>query len=564
MSALPLRHAVAAGAMAVLLLPGVAAATGPGTNNTYQLDNTASGTVTGFVFGGEGTAGSSSDPITSIANASSFAPANGMLDFPYYYSTTSSAYFGLTYSPPDGGIPLSFALGFGTAGSDWHQNDKLVYSQEDNGRETPVGYLKGDLGATAITTAAVSSNVVTIAATAHGYSAGDVVVISGLTGTGYENLNTVATVATVPDANSFTYALTAGDVSADAAGGAGITYAAFELTDQTIEASPGTGQHYRGTGSLTVEGSIPFSGGTTLGVKHVYTLAAGDQYVEVATTITNNSGASVSNINAWVGTSDDWIGTTDSPNKIKGDVRGSANTSSFNAACSGTTNAIIVNTDDEYVLLYSPAPGADTVLFDSYNDWNTDVLTLAPADSEFEVLDNDGSYALVLPYGTIANGAEKTLNWYYEGGQLGFTPPADCTGFAQAAYVSNLALSCTPDPVVEGAVVTCEVTGGDPGIDILWEADLGGVFATAGVTLDELGNGTFSFTAPPGSTGRSIAVRLVSWDVGDDVAVAGEAVPASLPAGGGPSGPAPALLVGALMAAVGLGLTRLRRAGAAA
>lgn len=561
-----LARAVSTAAAALVMLPTPALAVDPGTGNTYQLDNTVSGTVTGFVFGGTGTGATAPNPstaMTAISNGSSFAASNGMLESPAYYNTDQSLYFGLTYNPPTSMIPLSFALGFGTAGTDWHGNDKLVYSQEDNGRESPVlALLKGDIAATAITAASLTGNVVTITAAGHGYSAGDTAVVSGLTGTGFEDMNGIVAVASAADANTFTFALTAADVSSGAGGGAGVTYAGFELTDQTIEATPGTGQHYRGTGTMTVEGAIPFTGGTSLGVKHVYSLSASTQYVEVATTITNNTGASVSNVNAWVGTSDDWIGTTDSPNKIKGVIQGSANTASFNAACSGATNAIIVNSEDEYVLMYSPAAGADTILFDEYDDWNTNVLALDPADSEFEVFDADGSFALYLPFGTIANGASTTLNWYFEGGQLGFEPPADCTGFAQAAYVSRLALSCTPDPVVAGAVVTCDVTGGDPSIDILWEADLGGVFATAGVTLDELGNGRFTFTAPPGSTGRSIAVRLVGWSVSDDVAVTGAAsgLPTRLPAGGGPQGPAPALLVVGLMAAVGVLLSRLRPA----
>ena len=101
------------------------------------------------------------------------------------------------------------------------------------------------------------------------------------------------------------------------------------------------------------------------------------------------------------------------------------------------------------------------------------------------------------------------------------------------------------------------MTGGDPSIDILWEADLDGVFATTGVTLDELGNGTFRFTAPPGSSGRSIVVRLVSWSVSDSVAVSGQ--PARIPAGGGPVDRSPLALGLVLLLGAMVVMGRLRR-----
>jgi hypothetical protein len=130
---------------------------------------------------------------------------------------------------------------------------------------------------------------------------------------------------------------------------------------------------------------------------------------------------------------------------------------------------------------------------------------------------------------------------------------------ARPAAVSRLALECTPDPVVPGALVTCEITRGDPGIDILWEASFNPVVASTGVTLDENGYGKFTFVAPMAARGQSIAVDLVGWGVSDSVLVTGDAIPNRLPAGGGPSGPAPGVLVAGLMLATGLGVARLRR-----
>jgi hypothetical protein len=45
------------------------------------------------------------------------------------------------------------------------------------------------------------------------------------------------------------------------------------------------------------------------------------------------------------------------------------------------------------------------------------------------------------------------------------------------------AVECAPLPAQPSATVTCTVTGGDPGISILWRASYNPVFAEAGVTL---------------------------------------------------------------------------------
>jgi hypothetical protein len=526
----------------------------PGTNNVFQLDNTrpAAGPFPGFVFGGEGVPVESDDDnngdddgglrgaFQSIPNAPSIVPASGMLDAPYYRSSAAgNPFFGLTYYPPEG-IPLSFALGVGTGnGIDWHRNEKLIYSQACNSREcfTPDDFEDDD---------------------------------------DFDPMD-----AGSPLGELF------GDVNP-------ATTTLFAVTDQTIVAgaSVGTGQHHRGPGTLTVEGKIGFTGGPVLDVKHVYALLAGRNYLEVTTTIRNTSGTAATNVNMWVGTSDDYIGDTDSPNKIKGQIQGSANTALFNAACSGSTNAIIVSSGAEYAMVYSPAEGADTVLSDGYGNWNTRIVNLAPADSEYEVLDSDGSYALYLPFGDIANGASKTINWYFEGGELTFPVPENCAdstpvggggleeeveeeeeevedvpapapapAAAPAAPVSLLTLVCSPDPVAVGGLVTCVVSGGDGDIDILWAASSATLFAGQGVRLDGSGNGVFSFRAPSGAQGQAITVELVDWDRATTVQVTGRALPARIPAGEGQGGLPLAVTLSALVLLAGAGAMRMRRAG---
>ena len=100
---------------------------------------------------------------------------------------------------------------------------------------------------------------------------------------------------------------------------------------------------------------------------------------------------------------------------------------------------------------------------------------------------------------------------------------------------SRLALDCAPEPAVAGADVDCAVTGGDPGIDVLWRASTaGGVVAERGVTLDASGTGSFTFLAPAGTD--AVEVELVGWGVVDGVAVVGGPLPTAVVAGEGPRG----------------------------
>jgi hypothetical protein len=124
-----------------------------------------------------------------------------------------------------------------------------------------------------------------------------------------------------------------------------------------------------------------------------------------------------------------------------------------------------------------------------------------------------------------------------------------------------LELVCTPDPVVPGGTVTCEVSGGSAGFDILWQASFGSVFASQGVTLGADGRGSFSFVAPRGAAGQSVSVELVQWLRPLDVQVSGSLVPARVPAGEG-SGALPFAFSAALLLVASSGVLRLRRASA--
>ena len=114
-------------------------------------------------------------------------------------------------------------------------------------------------------------------------------------------------------------------------------------------------------------------------------------------------------------------------------------------------------------------------------------------------------------------------------------------------------VSCAPLPPVAGASVTCTVTGGDAGIDILWRAAYNPVIAETGVTLDASGSGTFSFTVPAAALGEELTVELVEWTAPVSLGTVGGPVPTSVPSG---EGPVPVWTLGLLALAGGLALRR--------
>jgi hypothetical protein len=469
-------------------------------NDNDQLDNvTASG---GLVFGGE------LQNDGTVSNGPSIVPNSGMLDSPFYYSQDAGEHFGMTYSPGSN-IPFSFGLGIGTGGREWHRNTQIVVSQVDNDRA--VGAALGALS-------------------------------GGATSTG------------------------------------------FTVANSTIAGNGGT----RGSGVITVTGDLVFEG-VTLSVTHVYTLLANTNYIKADTSVRTLSGTA-SNVRFWVGTSDDWVGETDSPTSSLGLVTGEAGTAAYAPKCDGPTNAVLVLSGSEFLMLYSPdVANVQAVLSSEINtfdssvnvddtfyeegEWingepefeaNLSIIDQNPLDSAYRIEENDGAHALAIAFGNVGT-TDVTRTWYYQAGELPVTPFTTCPNpQAQifrpaggtdpeggAAPAVAPVLVCTPDPVVPGGTVTCQITGGDPGIDILWRASFNGAFAEAGVTLDAEGRGTFTFVAPRSAAGQSVSVELVEWTRPLSVGVTAQALPGTLPAGEGSGGVPmlPLLLAGGLLAA---------------
>jgi hypothetical protein len=131
----------------------------------------------------------------------------------------------------------------------------------------------------------------------------------------------------------------------------------------------------------------------------------------------------------------------------------------------------------------------------------------------------------------------------------------------RAAPSGSTTLHCDPTQVGPGTTVRAQVTGGDPGIDILWRvagAD-GEVLQQGPVQLSTSGEGAFAFTVPIRSSGP-LTVELVEWDATCVVAVADEGgalVPNRIAAGEGSSSPWQMPLI-AMTLAAGL-VTILRR-----
>jgi MYXO-CTERM domain-containing protein len=121
-----------------------------------------------------------------------------------------------------------------------------------------------------------------------------------------------------------------------------------------------------------------------------------------------------------------------------------------------------------------------------------------------------------------------------------------------SGQVSGIAVNCDVAAPQVGATVTCTVSGGDAGIDILWRAAYNPVFAGEGVTLDASGSGEFAFMVPAAALGQELTVELVEWTAPISLGVVGGPVPSSVPSGGGP---VPVWTL-ALLALAGFGLLR--------
>ena len=205
--------------------------------------------------------------------------------------------------------------------------------------------------------------------------------------------------ATVPESGSFS-----------ANGLTSISNLAVDDSGMTLR-SPTQAVDY-GYGTLVATGDVSLNG-ASVGISNTYALGQNASFVEITTAITNNEASPIDNVMIWVGTKDDYVGTSDGPTKTRGNLVGG----SFQAISSpsDSSNAIQITSGAEGVLFYSTTPNAATTINNCCsfkNAYSQDPSTALVTKS------GDGSYAAVLPVGSLAAGATTSITWYYAAGAL--------------------------------------------------------------------------------------------------------------------------------------------------
>ena len=169
-----------------------------------------------------------------------------------------------------------------------------------------------------------------------------------------------------------------------------------------------------GYGSIIANRSFVVNGQDMI-LQNTFSLGATDRFVKIVTRVINKSPNTLTNALIWTGTRDDYVGNTDSNTK----TRGNLNTGSFVAVTSNSqsSRAIMITNPTEGVLFYSETDGVMTaysMCCSFSNAYNTNPLALAPMTPT----PTDGSYAAVLPIGTLAPEGSGAITWYYAAGAI--------------------------------------------------------------------------------------------------------------------------------------------------
>ena len=199
-----------------------------------------------------------------------------------------------------------------------------------------------------------------------------------------------------------------------------------------------------GHGSIIASRIFSISGQNIL-FQNTFSLGKNDSFVKIVNVMKNNSTNPVRNAYIWVGTRDDYVGITDVNTKTRGNLIGG----NFTAITSNAQSsyAIMITNTNEGVLFYSETPGVMTAYAFCCafsNVYNVNPLTLAPMTPS----PTDGSYAAVLPLGTISVNASASITWYYAAGVISsLGSVAQTVAAAQVADVLTAAPSATSSPV---------------------------------------------------------------------------------------------------------------------
>lgn len=168
-------------------------------------------------------------------------------------------------------------------------------------------------------------------------------------------------------------------------------------------------------------------------LENTFSLGATDRFVKIISRVINMSPNNITNALIWTGTRDDFVGNTDTNTK----TRGNLNTGSFVAVTSNSqsSRAIMITNPTEGVLFYSETVGVMTayaLCCTFSNVYNTNPLALAPMTPT----PTDGSYAAVLPIGTVSPGGSGAITWYYAAGVISSLAEV-ATSVAQAQAIDS-------------------------------------------------------------------------------------------------------------------------------
>jgi hypothetical protein len=193
-----------------------------------------------------------------------------------------------------------------------------------------------------------------------------------------------------------------------------------------------------GYGTITATRTFSVSGQNLI-FQNTFSLGQNDSFVKIVNVMINNSTAPVQNAYIWVGTRDDYVGSSDVNTKTRGNLVGGA----FRAIAANNQSsyAIMITNANEGVLFYSETPGVMTAYSSCCsfaNAYNANPLTLPPMSPP-----TDGSYAAVLPLGTIGVNRSASITWYYAAGAV-----SSLGAVAQTVAEAQVA-DAGPLPVVE-------------------------------------------------------------------------------------------------------------------
>lgn len=178
-------------------------------------------------------------------------------------------------------------------------------------------------------------------------------------------------------------------------------------------------KYFEKTGTIIASDTYTFGAFGSMRIDNSYTLLSNTNYLKAVTSVTNISGADQANVRLWVGTRDDWVAENDRNYKTKGNIAETG----FEAITSqsDTAKAILVSERNDgatgaAILFYSTTEGANT-LFNGYGDFYNQIVTQNPTNSAITAY-HDGSYALFMSLGNLANNASGSITWYYAAAPL--------------------------------------------------------------------------------------------------------------------------------------------------